>query len=71
MANDEGVPRFGPRTAASVEKCRQARWKHGQRSAAAVAERKAKVRATRRLLLDLHAIERELSLTFSFERWEG
>lgn len=66
--DDEGLVRHGPRTAAGLERCRQARWKHGKRSAAAIAARKARVEATRRLLRELAMIESELAELFACER---
>ena len=36
-----GGPSTGPRTPEGLERCRKANWRHGRRSAEAVAERKA------------------------------
>ena len=44
----------GPRTANGLQRCRQASWKHGLRSAAAIAERR-KAAVTSRLLRHLIA----------------
>ena len=43
----------GPRTAGGLERCRQANWKHGRRSAEAVSEREevAAIRKAIRLLI--------------------
>ena len=39
----------GPKTLEGLERCRQARWKHGRRSAAALIEKKRRVESRRKL----------------------
>lgn len=47
----------GPTTAAGLERCRRARWVHGRRSAAAVAERKRVAERGRQMMAELRALE--------------
>jgi hypothetical protein len=44
----------GPKTKEGLERCRQARWKHGFRSAAAIAERKQQEQTKRQLQAELN-----------------
>jgi hypothetical protein len=39
----------GPKTLEGLERCRQAPWKHGRRSAAALIEKKRRVESRRKL----------------------
>jgi hypothetical protein len=49
----------GPRTSAGLEKCRRTNWKHGRRSAAAIAERRRVRAEIRELILEMRLVERE------------
>jgi hypothetical protein len=50
----------GPRTPEGLEKCRRANWKHGKRSAEAVAERRAYRFEVRMLMLEMKQLETEV-----------
>ena len=52
-----GEASTGPKTEEGLERCRQARWKHGQRSAAAIAERKQGQAAKGQIWRDLRGLE--------------
>ena len=54
-----GGPSTGPRTPEGLERSRRARWKHGDRSAAAIAAHRAWRSFMRIAEQDLHAIEPE------------
>ena len=47
----------GPQTPEGLERCRKARWKHGHRSAAAVAERRRRAQAGRKVRAELSRLE--------------
>jgi len=47
----------GPQTPEGRERCRKARWKHGHRSAAAVAERRRRAQAGRKVRAELRRLE--------------
>jgi hypothetical protein len=59
---EHGGASTGPRTAEGVERCRRARWKHGERSAAAVAERKHRAEKARQAWEELRHLEMLLRL---------
>src|SRR5579872_2703699 len=47
----------GPRTRKGLERCRKARWKHGRRSAKAVAARKRRAAEIRKMHAELRHLE--------------
>ena len=49
----------GPKTPAGLEKCRRSNWKHGERSAAAIAERRKLRAEIRELILEMKLVQRE------------
>ena len=58
----------GPKTPGGLEKCRRANWKHGKRSAEAIAKRRAFRFEIRMLILETKQLEREVRAFLKTQR---
>jgi hypothetical protein len=58
----------GPKTPEGLEKCRLANWKHGRRSAAAIAEHRTLLFRLRMLRLDRIQLKKDVDAWFRSQR---
>lgn len=58
----------GPKTPDGIERCRRANWKHGERSAIAVAERRAFPLEVWQLILESKQLHREIRASLKIQR---